>query len=205
MKVILMEQVEKLGQMGDVVTVKDGYARNFLLPQQKAIRATKANSNRFETERGQLETQNLERRDEAKKVAERMQGVGVTLIRQASDTGQLYGSVNARDIAEAVTAAGYTTDRKQLSLDRPIKLLGVHEVRVQLHPEVAVSVSVNVARSEDEAAAQSAGQAAVEAEQADAERAPEVEEIIEDTALPPTDEPESKPEPADDAEDEKID
>ncbi len=205
MKVILMERVEKLGQMGDVVTVKDGYARNFLLPQQKAMRATKTNSKRFEIERGQLETQNLERRDEARKAAEKMQGVSVILIRQASDTGQLYGSVNARDIAEAVTAAGYTTDRKQLSLDRPIKVLGRHEVRVQLHPEVAVSVNVNVARSEDEAALQASGQAAVEAEEGEPERAPGVEEFLADTALEPTEQPEEEPEPAGDAEQEKTD
>ncbi len=179
MKIILMERMEKLGQIGDEVTVKDGYARNFLLPQRKAIRASKANRQRFDTERVQLETQNLERRGEASRAAEKMAGVTVILIRQASDTGQLYGSVNARDVAEAVTEAGYTVDRHQLSLERPIKLLGMHTVNLQLHAEVAIPIKVNVARSEDEAAAQTAAE-----EGAPGEIAP-VEESYEDATLAP--------------------
>ncbi len=184
MKIILMERVEKLGQIGDEVTVKDGYARNFLLPQRKAMRASKANRQRFESERVQLETQNLVRRGEARQAAEKMAGVTVILIRQASDTGQLYGSVNARDVAEAVTEAGYTIDRHQLSLERPIKLLGMHTVNLQLHAEVSIPIKVNVARSEDEAEVQSAGEAATAELDEPGEIAP-VEELFEDAAPAP--------------------
>jgi len=157
MKIILMERIEKLGQMGDIVTVRDGYARNFLLPKGKALRASKSNMVQFEQKKAQYEAQNLEQRGEAEGLAERMDGVAVVLIRQASDSGQLYGSVNTRDIAVAVTESGFTIDRHQVILARPIKSLGVQEVSLQLHPEVSVVARVNVARSEDEAAAQAAG------------------------------------------------
>lgn len=161
MEVILLERVEKLGQMGDVVNVKPGYARNYLLPQRKALRATKANRERFERERAQLEAVNLERRKEAEAVAAKLAGFSCVLLRQASESAQLYGSVSARDIAEAATEAGVTIERKQVLLDRPIKTLGVHSVRIALHPEVIVGIQVNVARSAEEAAAQEAAGAAV--------------------------------------------
>ncbi len=151
MNVILLERIEKLGQMGDVVAVKPGFARNYLLPQRKAMRATKDNLANFETQRTQLETENLERRGEAEAVAAKLEGLSVTLIRQAGDTGQLYGSVTVRDMAKAVTEAGFTVDRKQIVLDAAIKMLGLHQVRVRLHPEVTAGVSANVARSEAEA------------------------------------------------------
>ena len=157
MKIILMERIERLGQMGDIVTVRDGYARNFLLPQGKALRASKNNIVLFEQQKSQYEAQNLERRGEAETLAARMDGVTVVLIRQASDSGQLYGSVNSRDIVVAVTAAGFTIERQQVILARPIKMLGIQEVTLQLHPEVSVVARVNVARSEDEAVAQAAG------------------------------------------------
>jgi large subunit ribosomal protein L9 len=154
---ILLERVEKLGQMGQIVKVKPGYARNYLLPQKKAMRATKENLAYFETQRAQLEAQNLHRKSEAQDVAERMEGLAVVLIRQAGESGQLYGSVAARDIAEAITAAGYTVNRQQIVLDRPIKTLGMHPVRVMLHPEVGVTVTANVAQSEEAARMQAAG------------------------------------------------
>lgn len=154
MEVILLERIEKLGQMGDVVKVRAGYARNYLLPQRKALRATKANMADFETRRTQLEAENLKRRDEAEAVARRLEGLSVVMIRQAGDTGQLYGSVTARDLAEAVTEAGVTVDRKQVALDKAIKVLGLHTVRIRLHPEVVVAVSANVARSQAEAETQ---------------------------------------------------
>ncbi len=182
MKVILMERVERLGQMGDVVTVKDGFARNYLLPQGKALRATKDNIGRFDGDRAQLEAQNLARRQDAEQVAERMADLSVVLIRQSSDTGQLYGSVNARDIAESVSGAGFTVERRQVVLGRPIKLLGIHPIRVQLHPEVGIEVKVNVARSEEEAAAQAAGRSIGEVEE-EAEALAAAEEIFEEEAL----------------------
>jgi len=154
MEVILMERIEKLGQMGDVVSVKPGYARNFLLPQKKALRATKGNLARFEQERAQLEADNLKRREEAERVAKDLEGLTVTVIRQAGESGQLYGSVNSRDVAEAVTASGVTVARRQIDLGAVIKTLGLHPVRVQLHPEVVVTVTANVARSDEEAKAQ---------------------------------------------------
>lgn len=150
MEVILLERVEKLGQMGEVVNVKTGYARNFLLPQSKAVRATDDNRKRFEEQRAQLETSNLERKAEAEKVAQPLDGMMVKLIRQAGENGQLYGSVNARDIAEAVTEAGATIRRQQVWLSAPIKALGVHAIAVNLHPEVTIQVMVNVARSHEE-------------------------------------------------------
>ena len=155
MEVILLERIEKLGLMGDLVKVKAGYARNYLLPQKKAVRATEANRKKFEEQRSQLEATNLELRKEAEKVAARMGELMIVLIRQAGEAGQLYGSVNARDIAEGVTEAGYTVGRRQIWLNEPIKALGMHAVSVNLHPEVTIEVMVNVARSEDEAALQS--------------------------------------------------
>lgn len=158
MDVILLERVESLGQMGEVVTVKNGYARNFLLPQKKALRASKESLAYFETQKAQLEAQNLQRKSEAESVGASMEGMAVVLIRQAGDTGQLYGSVSSRDVSEAVTEAGSTIDRRQVMLEKPIKELGLHEVRLRLHPEVDVAVTVNVARSADEAEAQARGE-----------------------------------------------
>jgi large subunit ribosomal protein L9 len=154
---ILLERVEKLGQMGQVVKVKPGYARNYLLPQKKAMRATRENLAYFETQRAQLEATNLQRKSEAGDVAGKMEDVTVVLIRQAGESGQLYGSVSARDIADSVTAAGYTVGKQQIVLDRPIKTLGLHPVRVMLHPEVSVGVTANVAQSEEGARMQAAG------------------------------------------------
>ncbi len=156
-EVILLERVEKLGQMGQVVKVKPGFARNFLLPQKKALRATKNNLTYFETRRTQLEAVNLERRGEAEEVAKKLDGVAVVVIRQAGESGQLYGSVTARDIADAVTAAGFTVTRGQVTLDKAIKTLGLYKLRVVLHPEVAVHVTVNVAQSAEEAEMQAKG------------------------------------------------
>jgi len=154
---ILLERVEKLGQMGQVVKVKPGYARNYLLPQKKAMRATKDNLAYFQTQRAQLEANNLERKSEAGEVGAKLEGLSVVLIRQAGESGQLYGSVAARDIAEAVTSAGFTVDKRQIVLERPIKTLGLHPVRVMLHPEVGVTVTANVAQSQDGAKMQAAG------------------------------------------------
>jgi len=151
MEVILLERIEKLGQMGDVVTVKPGFARNFLLPQKKALRASDENRSYFESQRAQLEAENLERRKDAEAVASKIEVLNIVLTRQAGDSGQLYGSVSARDIADAVSEAGVTIARGQVMLDRPIKELGLHPVRVSLHPEVQVEVTANVARNEDEA------------------------------------------------------
>ncbi|MET0869464.1 MAG: 50S ribosomal protein L9 [Methyloceanibacter sp.] len=174
MQVILLERIGRLGQMGDVVTVKDGFARNFLLPQGKALRATEANRKRFERERAQLEARDLELKGEAQAVAAKLDGQSFIVIRQAGDTGQLYGSVSTRDIADAVTEGGFTVERRQVMLDRPIKTLGLHQLRVQLHAEVEPHITVNVARSADEAAKQARGEdvsrAATEAEE-DAEAA----------------------------------
>lgn len=154
MEVILLERIEKLGQMGDVVKVKPGYARNFLLPQKKALRATDGNKSQFEAQRAQLEAENLERRKDAEAVAAKLDDLDIALIRQAGDNGQLYGSVSGRDIADSVTESGVTISRGQVMLDRPIKELGLHPVRISLHPEVQVEVTINVARTEDEAATQ---------------------------------------------------
>jgi large subunit ribosomal protein L9 len=163
MEVILLERIEALGQMGDVVKVKPGFARNFLLPHKKALRATKENRAFFETQRAQLEALNLKHRQEAEAVAKKMDGLSVTVIRQAGETGQLYGSVATRDIAEMVTAAGFTIDRRQVLQDQPIKALGLHKTRVALHPEVVVNVTVNVAQSDEEAEMQAKGQTPAEA------------------------------------------
>ena len=158
MQVILLERIGRLGQMGDVVTVKDGFARNFLLPQGKALRATKANRERFEKERAQLEARNLELKSEAGAVADKLQGQSFIIIRQAGDSGQLYGSVTTRDISTVVTEGGFSIERRQVMLDRPIKTLGLHDVRIGLHAEVEPRVTVNVARSPDEAARQARGE-----------------------------------------------
>ena len=182
MDVILMERIEKLGQMGDVVSVKPGYARNFLLPQKKALRATKDNLARFEQERAQLEADNLKRRDEAQKVGEELDGMPVTLVRQAGEGGQLYGSVNSRDLADSVTEAGVTIERRQVALTAVIKTLGLHPVRVQLHPEVSVTITANVARSEEEAQAQIESGRVVTAEdlrQAEEAAEAEIEAVVE--------------------------
>jgi large subunit ribosomal protein L9 len=164
-ELILMQRVEKLGQMGELVKVRPGYARNFLLPQGKAIRANKANLERFQQQRAQLEAQNLKRREEAERVAERVAGLTVVLIRQAGEGGNLYGSVTARDVAEACKGAGLTVERSQVLLEQPIKTLGLTTVRVELHPEVHVPVTVNVARSAEEAERQARGEEAVREEE----------------------------------------
>jgi large subunit ribosomal protein L9 len=156
-ELILLERVEKLGQMGQVVKVKPGYARNYLLPQKKALRATKENLAYFETQRAQLEASNLQRKSEATEIGAKLEGLSVVLVRQAGESGQLYGSVSARDIAEAVTDAGFTIERRQVVLDRPIKALGLHHVRIMLHPEVSVTVTANVAQSAEEAEMQAKG------------------------------------------------
>jgi large subunit ribosomal protein L9 len=159
MEVILLERIERLGQMGDVVKVKPGFARNYLLPQKKALRATPENRAYFEAQRQHLEAQNLTRRSEAEKVAAKLDGISVVLVRQAGETGQLYGSVTSRDIAEALAGAGFTVERRQVNLATPIKALGLYPLRISLHPEVAVQVTVNVAKSEEEAEAQAAASA----------------------------------------------
>ena len=170
MEIILLERIEKLGQMGDVVRVKNGYARNYLLPQGKAQRATKDNTATFEERRTQLEAANLDRRADAEAVAVKLDGQVCIVLRQASDGGQLYGSVNARDISSAVTEIGFTVERRQVILDNAIKTVGLHLVRLALHPEVMVTVTVNVARTEVEAASQAEEEATagVDAEAAEA-------------------------------------
>lgn len=157
MQIILLERIEKLGSIGDVVTVKDGYARNFLLPNKKALRANEANRKVFEANRERIEAENLAKRDEAAKRAESVDGMQVVLIRASSNSGQLYGSVSVRDIADALNADGANVTKAMIILERPIKTLGVFPVKIALHPEVSVSVTVNVARSDDEAELQKAG------------------------------------------------
>lgn len=158
MQVILLERIEKLGQMGDIVSVKPGFARNFLLPKGKALRASKQNMTHFEGQRAQLEARNLELKGEAGSVADKLGGQSFMVIRQAGEAGQLYGSVSSRDLAEIVSEGGFSLTRNQVILDRPIKMLGLHEVRVSLHPEVITMVTVNVARSEEEAERQARGE-----------------------------------------------
>jgi large subunit ribosomal protein L9 len=157
MDIILLERVEKLGSIGDIVTVKDGYARNFLLPQKKALRANEANKKVFEANRERLEKENAERRTEAAKAGEKVDGVEIVLIRASSNTGQLYGSVNVRDIVAGLADKGHEIDKKSVIMGNPIKNIGMHDVRVDLHPEVSVTIKANVARSEDEAELQSQG------------------------------------------------
>lgn len=174
MQVILLERVAKLGQMGDVVNVKQGYARNFLLPQGKALRASDANIKSFEARKAQLEANNLETRKEAEAVAEKLNGQTFVVIRSASDSGALYGSVTARDAAEAATAAGFTIARGQIVVDQPIKTLGVHGLTVVLHPEVSARINMNVARSAEEAELQASGKSIQELA-AEAEAAADLE------------------------------
>lgn len=158
MEVILLERIGRLGQIGDIVNVKDGFARNFLLPHGKALRATEANRAHFENERAQLEARDLERKTEAESVADKLSGESFVVIRQAGDNGQLYGSVSTRDIAIAVTEGGFSIERRQVLLDKPIKTIGLHDVRVALHGEVIPTVTINVARTDDEAERQARGE-----------------------------------------------
>lgn len=183
MEVILLERVEKLGQMGDIVSVKDGFARNFLLPTKKALRATEGNKAKFEAERARLEADNLERKSEAEAVAAKMEGIKCVLIRSAGESGQLYGSVNSRDISDAVTEAGVSIGRNQVILDRAIKTLGLHDVAVRLHPEVTQTVVINIARSQEEAETQFETGAAVSSSLDDDDEF-EIDNAFEEDATP---------------------
>jgi large subunit ribosomal protein L9 len=178
MQVILLERVESLGQMGDVVNVKPGYARNFLLPRSKALRATQDNIAYFEGQKKHLEADNLKRRAEAEKVGKKVDGIKVAIIRQASEAGQLYGSVSARDIADAIVEAGFKVDRSQVRMDRSYKLLGLYPVKVSLHPEVTVEVTINIARSQEEAKIQEEKGEALISKTAEQEAASLAEEAI---------------------------
>jgi len=192
MQVVLLERVEKLGQIGDVVKVKDGFARNYLLPKKKALRATKANLAFFETQRVQLEARNLELKKEAEQIGGKLKGKTFVLLRQAGDRGQLYGSVSPRDISDAITAGGFTVTRTQVPLDKAIKTIGMHDVSVVLHPEVRVHVTMNVARTEDEAERQARGEDVL-AEQTEQEEAlANAEALFEEGAAP---KPETEEEP----------
>jgi large subunit ribosomal protein L9 len=164
MQVILLERVNKLGQMGETVKVKDGYARNYLLPLGKALRANEANKKRYETERVQLEARNLERKSEAQKIADKLEGKSFIVVRSAGETGQMYGSVAARDIAEILSAEGFTIGRNQVDLNTPIKMIGLHQITLHLHAEVSVTIELNVARSADEAARQAKGESLTSAD-----------------------------------------
>lgn len=211
MDVILLERIEKLGQMGDLVKVKPGYARNFLIPQHKALRATEENKKVFEERRAQLEADNLERRSEAEAAAKKMDGAAVTLIRQAGEAGQLYGSVSARDVSAALTDTGFTVARTQIALTKPIKTIGLFDINVRLHPEVSVQVQANVARSADEAETQlktgkavisseaAAEAAAQEEAAAAADAAPDLEAVFEEGAAPALDEEDEAAEAAEDS------
>ena len=178
MEVILKEDIVNLGKIGEVVRVRDGYARNFLLPQKKALRATDDNRKRFESQRSHLEARNLERRQEAEAVAVKLNGQSFVVVRQAGETGQLYGSVTARDVAELIDAGGFSISRSQVALNSPIKTIGLHAVAIALHPEVEASVTVNVARSDDEAARQARGED-LSARQIEAEEVPAEREMAE--------------------------
>jgi large subunit ribosomal protein L9 len=181
MDVILLERVAKLGQMGEVVKVKDGYARNFLLPQGKALRVNAANVARFEAEKAQLEARNLESRKEAQALADKLHGETFVVIRSASDGGNLYGSVSTRDAADAATAAGFTVDRGQVVLTAPIKELGIHDLKVVLHPEVEATIHLNVARSNEEAELQASGKSIQElAAEEEAAAEFEISELFDD-------------------------
>ncbi len=208
MDVILLERIAKLGQMGDTVRVKDGYARNYLLPAGKALRATETNKQRFENERAQLEAHNLEARKEAESVAEKLSGQSFVVIRTAGETGQLYGSVSTRDIANTLSEGGFTVAKQQVRLDRPIKSIGLVELPIALHPEVEVPITLNVARSSDEAERQARGEDltqrdAFAGEEIEAEAAPDIEEVFdnpEDVELSTDDElEEAEAESADEA------
>jgi large subunit ribosomal protein L9 len=181
MEIVLLERVAKLGQMGEVVNVKQGYARNFLLPQGKALRATPSNMKRFETERVQLEVRNLELKKEAEGVAAKLDGQTFVVIRSASDGGALYGSVTTRDAAEAATEAGFSIDRKQIEMNAPIKDLGLHKLTVNLHPEVDATIVINVARSQEEATMQASGKTIQQLQaEADAEAEFDIQELFDD-------------------------
>jgi large subunit ribosomal protein L9 len=188
MQVILLERVEKLGQMGDVVKVRDGFARNFLLPKKKALRATKQNRSYFETQKAQLEAHNLERKGEAEAVAKKLGGKSFVLLRQAGDRGQLYGSVSPRDIADVIGAGGFTIARTQVPLDKAIKSIGLFPVAVVLHPEVRVNVTINVARTEDEAERQARGEDVLTEAVPEEDVAAAAEELFEEGAAPATEE-----------------
>jgi len=193
MQVILLERVEKLGQMGDEVRVKDGFARNFLLPKKKALRATKANRDFFQTQKVRLEASNLKLKGEAEKIGQKLDGKKFILIRQAGDRGQLYGSVSPRDVADAMEKAGFKVDRHQVSISVAIKSIGLFTLPVVLHPEVKVNITVNVARSEDEAERQARGEDVL-AEKTDAEEAKvAAEELFEEGAGPKADAEEEEP------------
>ena len=203
MDVILLERVAKLGQMGDVVSVKEGYARNFLLPQKKALRASDANIKAFEAQKAQLEARNLETKAEAEDLAGRLDGQQFIVIRSASDAGALYGSVTTRDAADAATEAGFSLDRKQVALIRPIKDLGLHSVSVVLHPEVSVEIQLNVARSPEEAELQASGKSIQElAAEAEAEAEFEIAELFDDIGSAALDEDEGDAAPAAEASEE---
>ena len=173
MEVILLERIEKLGQMGDVVNVKTGFARNYLLPQNKALRKTKQNLSRFESERAQLEADNLTRKNEAENIAGKLENMNVTILRAAGETGQLYGSVTSRDIAESVTKAGISINKNQVILNRALKVLGLEPIRISLHPEVSVEVTANIARNKEEAEQQLSQGYAVSAVPVEEDRQPE--------------------------------
>ncbi len=199
MQVILLERVAKLGQMGDVVDVKPGYARNYLLPQGKALFASEANIRRFEEQKAQLEARNLETRKEAEALAEKLDGQQFVVIRSASDTGALYGSVSSRDAAEVATAEGFSIDRKQVVLSGPIKELGLHTISVVLHPEVSVEITLNVARSAEEAELQASGKSIQElAAEEEAQAEFEISELFEDIGSAASDEGEAPAEAAGD-------
>ena len=183
MEIILLEKVEKLGQMGDVVRVKAGYARNFLLPQGKALRATETNKKHFDTQRTQLEADNLKNRLEAEKLGKKLNGLSVAIVRQAGEAGQLYGSVNARDIADGVTNSGFTITRQQVELPHPIKALGLYKILVTLHPEIAVTVLANIARSIEESKIQAkTGVAVVSSEDKEMQAIKGSKEALEEAA-----------------------
>lgn len=194
MQVILLERIERLGNMGDVVNVKPGFARNFLLPQKKALRATDENKAYFDKKRAELEAGNKQRRDAAGTLAEKVRGLSVLLVRQAGESGQLYGSVSARDIAEAIAGAGHEVSRSQVLLDRPIKTLGLYPIRVALHPEVIESVTVNVARNEEEAERQARGETITATGEEEAEVA--IEDLVEKASEAPAEAADAEAAPA---------
>jgi large subunit ribosomal protein L9 len=203
MDVILLERVAKLGQMGDVVSVKDGYARNYLLPQRKAMRANDNNLKAFEAQKAQLEARNVETKKEAEDLAARLGGQQFVVIRSASDSGALYGSVTTRDAADAATDAGFSIDRKQVALTAPIKELGLHVVSVVLHPEVDVTITLNVARSTEEAELQASGKSIQElAAEEEAAAEFEIAELFDDIGAAQMDDDEDAPAPAAEAADE---
>jgi large subunit ribosomal protein L9 len=207
MQVVLLERVAKLGQMGDVVSVKNGFARNFLMPQGKALRATKANLASFEAQRVQLEATNLETKTEAEALAAKLDGQTFIVIRSASDAGSLYGSVTGRDASDAATEDGFTIDKKQIVLAKPIKDLGLHDMTVVLHPEVSATITVNVARSAEEAELQASGESIVDlAAAAEAEAEFEIAELFDDIGAAAADDDdlvESTDEAAEEASDEE--